>query len=162
MATLTDAFRVLNALKEAQAIEEYAVAGAMAFLFYMEPVRTYDLDVFVFLPPQDSFSISMEPLYRILREQGYAFDAEHIIIHETPVQFLPVYNELSEEATREAVFQDYEGVSVRVIRPEHLIALAFQTGGVHRRTRAETLLEEGKIDQDRLNDILARHNIALS
>lgn len=159
MATLAEVFAVLNSLKNAQAIEEYAIAGAMAFLFYTEPVRTYDLDVFVFLPPQKGLLITMEPLYRILRERGYAFDAEHVMIHETPVQFLPAYNALSEEAVREAVLQDYEGVAVRVIRPEHLIALAFQTGGAHRRYRAEALLAEGKTDLNVLNAIMERHRV---
>lgn len=162
MATLANVFRALNALKEGGAIKDYAIAGAMALLFYMEPVRTYDLDVFVFLPPQEGLLITMEPLYRILREQGYDFDAEHVLIDETPVQFLPAYNALSEEAVRDAVFHDYEGVPVRVTRPEYLIALAFQTGGARRRLRAEILLEGGGIDGDLLNDILAKHNIVRS
>ncbi len=160
MPVLADVFAVLNSLKDAQAIEEYAIAGAMAFLFYTEPFRTYDLDVFIFLPPQNGLLITMEPLYRILRERGYTFDAEHVMIHETPVQFLPAYNALSEEAVRQAVLQDYAGVSVRVIRPEHLVALAFQTGGAHRRSRAETLLAEDGIDLDVLNAIMERHHVA--
>ena len=160
MSVLSEVFAVLNSLKDAQAVEEYAIAGAMAFLFYTEPVRTYDLDVFVFLPPQSGLLITMEPLYRILRERGYTFDAEHVMIYETPVQFLPAYNALSEEAVREAIWQDYEGVSVRVVRPEHLIALAFQTGGAHRRYRAETLLSEGRIDLNFLNVIMERYRVA--
>ncbi len=121
----------------------------------------YDLDVFIFLPAQTGPLITMSPLYDILRERGYVFDAEHVIIHDTPVQFLPAYNPLSEEAVREAVFYDYEETPVRVIRPEHLVALAFQTGGRHRRIRAEALLEDGDIDADRLNAILARRTIIL-
>ena len=159
MPTLADVFAVLNSLKDAQAIEEYAIAGAMAFLFYTEPVRTYDLDVFVFLPPQSGLLITMEPLYRILRERSYAFDAEHVMIYGTPVQFLPAYNALSEEAVREAILHDYDGVPVRVIRPEHLIALAFQTGGAHRRIRAESLLAEECIDLDVLIAIMERYSV---
>lgn len=160
MATLADVFRTLNDLKEEGVLQEYAIAGAMAFLFYTEPARTYDLDVFVFLPPQNSSVFSMEPLYRMLRERGYDFDAEHVLIYDTPVQFLPAYNALAEAAVTEAVSHDYEGVAVRVIRPEHLIALAYQTGGRHRLVRVEALLEEGIVDEKRLEEIMAAHDVA--
>ena len=42
MANLTDVFRALNDLETDGVIQRYAIAGAMAFLFYTEPVRTYD------------------------------------------------------------------------------------------------------------------------
>lgn len=159
MSTLSDVFRELNILKEQRAIEEYAIAGAMAFLFYTEPVRTYDLDVFVFLPPQSSFIFSMEPLYSVLRNRGFTFDAEHAMIYDTPVQFLPAYNPLVEEAVREAIIHDYDGVPVRVVGPEHLAALALQTGGRHRRMRAEALIEDGALDREKLAVIMSVHGI---
>lgn len=159
MSTIRDTFRELNLLKEAQIFDEYAIAGAMAFLFYTEPARTYDLDVFIFLPAQTGLVFTMEPLYDKLRERGYSFDAEHILIFDTPVQFIPAYNPLAEEAVREAVMHDYDGVEIRVIRPEHLIALAFQTGGRHRIVRAEALLEEGAIDNAKLESILLTYGI---
>ena len=37
-------------MKHEGVIEDYAVAGAMAILFWTEPVPTYDLDVLVLLP----------------------------------------------------------------------------------------------------------------
>ena len=101
----------------------------------------------------------MEPLYGILRERGYTFDAGHVMIYETSAQFLPAYNALSEEAVREAILQDYEGVPVGVIRPEHLIALAFQTSGAHRRSRADAPLSENGIDLNILNAVMERHRI---
>ena len=50
MASLPDVFRVLNDMKSDGIIEDYAIGGGMAVLFYAEPTRTYDLDVFVLLP----------------------------------------------------------------------------------------------------------------
>jgi len=131
----------------------------MAFVFYTEPTPTYDLDVFVFLPPQDGLILSMEPLYTELRKRGYAFDAEHVMIHGTPVQFLPAYNRLAEEAVEEAVTHDYAGIPVRVVGPEHAIALAIQTGGSRRLVRARGLEEQGTIDMAKLQAILAAHAI---
>jgi len=40
-------------------IEEYAVAGALALVFWTEPVPTYDLDVLVFLPPSVGSVVSL-------------------------------------------------------------------------------------------------------
>ncbi len=162
MSTIGDTFRELNLLKEAQVFEEYAIAGAMAFLFYTEPARTYDLDVFIFLPAQAGLVFTMEPLYDKLRERGYSFDAEHVLIFDTPVQFIPAYNPLTEEAVREAVVHNYDGVEIRVIRAEHLVALAYQTGGRHRIVRAEALVEEGAIDTTKLQSILVTHGITSS
>lgn len=49
MPTLGDVFRELNALKEERIVADYALGGATAMLFYAEPTRTYDVDVFVLL-----------------------------------------------------------------------------------------------------------------
>lgn len=162
MTHLAEVFRALNKLEHEGIIQKYAIAGATAFLFYTEPVRTYDLDVFIFLPSQDSFIVSLEPLYNDLRKLGYTFDAEHVMMYDTPVQFLPAYNELAEESVEEAIEHDYDGIPVRVISPEYLIALAFQTGGKHRQVRAEVLLEEDIIDRQKLASILLAHNIKLN
>ena len=159
MPGLADVFHTLNELEHQNVIERYAVAGAMAFLFYTEPARTYDLDVFVFLPPQAGLLISMQPMYKELESRGYSFNAEHVMMHGTPVQFLPVYNDLAEESVDQAVTHDYDGVSVRVISAEHLVALALQTGGEHRRVRAEALIESGKLDTPKLNKIFVTHGI---
>ena len=133
----------------------------MAFLFYTEPARTYDLDVFVLLPPQNSVIFSMEPLYQEMQRRGYAFDAEHILIQDTPVQFIPAYNALAEEkAVEQALLHNYDEVPVRVISPEHLIALVYQTGGKHRLIRAEALLAEREVDENKLEAILSKHSIS--
>jgi len=62
------------------------------------------------------------------------------MIEGVPVQFFPAYNSLVEESVVTARVCDYEGVPVRVVDPEHLIALALQTGGPRRRERAWQLL----------------------
>ncbi len=61
-------FRELNALKTQYIVVGYALGGATAVLFYAEPTRTYDLDVFVCLASRDA-----EPL---ARQQGFAEESE--------------------------------------------------------------------------------------
>ena len=51
-------------MKHEGVIEDYAVAGAMAMLFWTEPVPTYDLGVLVLLPGSPSPIVSLDPIYR--------------------------------------------------------------------------------------------------
>jgi hypothetical protein len=46
-----------------------------------------------------------------------------VIIEGVPVQFLPAYNALLEEALREACEMLYQATSTRVLRVEHLLAI---------------------------------------
>lgn len=159
MASLADVFRVLNEMKAEGIVQDYAVGGAMAVLFYAEPTRTYDLDVFVLLSSSDGILVNLSPMYDWLEARGFEPEAEHVMIHGVPVQLIPAYNELVEQAVKEARQLDYDTVPVRVTPPEHLIALAFQTGGQRRRERAFQLLETTDIDRDALEGLLSRHGI---
>lgn len=163
MPTLKDVFAELTTLKAAGLVEEYALGGATAVLFYAEPTRTYDLDVFVLLAEAaQSPLISLSPFYEWAVRRGFGASAEHILIHGVPVQFLPAHNALATEAVRSARTLDYEGVPVRVVAPEHLAALAFQAGGRRRRERAWQLLEEpGLVDRQTFDELIRRHRIDL-
>ena len=44
---------ILNDLEKEGVIENYALGGAIALLFYSEPISTEDLDVFIFLPGKE-------------------------------------------------------------------------------------------------------------
>ena len=48
---------------------------------------------------------------------------------------------------------------VRVVDPEHLIALALQAGGARRRERAWLLLQAGVADRLRLRALVQAHGI---
>lgn len=159
VASLPDVFRVLNEMKSAGVIEDYAIGGAMAVLFYAEPTRTYDLDVFVLLPRSEESIVVLTPVYAWLGARGFEPRAEHVIIHGVPVQLIPAYNDLVELAITDARVLDYEDVAVQVTPPEHLIAIALQTGGGKRRERAFQLLETADIDRDLVDELLSRYGI---
>ena len=108
-------------MRDSGVVGDYAVKGATAVLFYAEPTRTYDVDVFVTLPPgSDAALVSLTSVYDWAKGRGIAMQAEHLMIEGVPVQVLPAYNALVEEAVTEARVHDYEGVPVRVVGPEHL------------------------------------------
>lgn len=142
--------RVLNDLEQAGAISRYAIGGAMAATFYAEPLLTFDLDVFVAPPQTPGGLLTLEPLYGVLRARGYREEDECMNIEGVPVQFLPAYNALLEEALTEARETLYEATPTRVLRVEHLVAAALQTGRDKDRERVRLLLDQARLDRDYL------------
>ena len=103
--------------------------------------------------------ISLEPIYEYLSEKGYRAEMEAVLIEGVAVQFLPVYNPLNEEAVEDAVEFDYEGVTVRVMRAEHLVAIMLQTGRSKDFVRIARFVESDVLDNKALMDILAHHKL---
>ena len=159
VSSLRDVFRTLAEMRAAGVIADYAIGGATAVLFYSEPTRTFDVDVFVTLPGDPSSPQSLDPVYAWATGRGLTVQDEHVMIEGVPVQILPAYNALLEQAVAGARVHDYGGVPVRVVGPEHLVALALDAGGARRRERAWQLLESTEIDRARLQSLLDEHGI---
>jgi hypothetical protein len=151
--------RVLNDLVVAGVLSRYAIGGAMGATFYVEPVLTFDLDIFVSLPQTASGLLSLEPLYTELRNRGYNEVSECVNIEGIPVQFLPAYNDLLVEALTEAREVLYEQTPTRVLRAEHLMAIATQTGRDKDRERVRLLREQAELDAEYLANLLRRHGL---
>ena len=85
------ALRLLNEMVTRGLLDSYAIGGAMASLFYAEPVATFDLDVFVLLPTvqSDRTIVTLEPQIAFLREHDAVQEGEHVVIQGLPVQILP-------------------------------------------------------------------------
>jgi len=162
--------QVINELERDGVFTRYAIGGAMGATFYTEPLLTFDLDVFVVGSPNCSGAVSA-PSYNesavtdrrykdALRARGYSEqENECIRIEGVPVQFLPAYNALVEEALKEAQEIMYEDVPARVLRSEHLVAICLQTGRNKDRERVRILREQAKLDQNFLADVLRRHQL---
>jgi len=150
--------QILNRLERDGVLSRYAIGGAMAAMFYVEPVSTFDLDVFVVLPQRGEL-LTLAPLYETLRAWGYTEDGECVLIEGVPVQFLPAYNPLLEEALETARETLYENTPTRVMKVEHLIAICLQTGRAKDRDRVRLFCEEAPIDRSALEAILKRHGL---
>ncbi|MCX7013442.1 MAG: hypothetical protein NTW86_12955 [Candidatus Sumerlaeota bacterium] len=150
----------MNDMEHAGIIRRYAIGGALGALFYMEPVLTYDLDVFVDLPRRPGGLVSLAPAYDYLHAKGCKEDREHIIIDGTPVQLLVPYNALIEEALAEARATVYGQTPTRVFRAEHLAAIMLQTGRPKDRARLAGFCAEATYDKECLAAILDRHGLA--
>jgi hypothetical protein len=150
---------ILNELETAGLVERYAIGGAMAGFFYAEAVVTEDLDAFVLIKPPPAGLITLSPIYEFLKQRGATEEREHLWLAGTLLQVIPAFDALTEEAVREAATQTVGKTPTRVMRVEHLLAIALKTGRAKDRARMALLLDEADIDHPRLQEILSRHGL---
>ncbi|PYL06418.1 MAG: hypothetical protein DME33_13720 [Verrucomicrobia bacterium] len=156
-----EVIETINRMQSGGVIERYAIGGAVGATFYLEPVATLDVDVFVeFHAEPGSHIVSPEHIFKHLRERGYKMEVEYVIIADWPVQFLPAGTPLLQEALATAVEKDVEGTPVRVFTPEHIAAVALETGRAKDKARVLQFIEAGALDPERLKEILARHGLS--
>ena len=156
---LAEALRAANGLVTAGLIEDWALGGALAAIYYVEPFTTYDADIF-FIPKDKSLSAGIPAIYAHLQAQGWQVEHEHLLIRGFPVQFLAA-NDLTEEAVCEAEKIDYEGVPAKVFRAEHIVAIAASVGRAKDKARIEQLQQQADLDKTYLAEVLARHKLKL-
>ena len=155
------AIEVLNQLVSDGVIRDYAIGGAMGATFYLEPISTMDLDVFVLFEDETDLA-PLQPIYRALSVMGFHPDEherECVNIGGTPVQFLPAWNPLLVEAMENAMTISYEGVPTKVLGQEHLAAICVQTGRIKDRLRVQMFLESDSFDKVKFENILQRHGL---
>jgi hypothetical protein len=156
---LADVLRAANELVSAGLIKDYALGGALAAIYYTEPVTTYDADI-IFIASDKTLSAGMPAIYSYLQSKGWRVEREHLLIKGFPVQFLAASG-LTEEAVREAKQIQYEGVPAKVFRAEYIVAIAASVGRHKDLARIEQLMSQAKIDKALLDDILRRYSLKL-
>ena len=157
---IKEVIETINRMQADGVIERYAIGGAVAATFYLEPVATLDVDVFVeFRTEPGSQMISPAPIFRYLRNRGCAMEGERVVIAGWPIQFLPAGSALVQEALAKAVEKDVEETPARVFTAEHLAAIALETGRAKDKARVLQFIEADAIDLDQVQEILARHGL---
>ena len=85
---------------------------------------------------------------------------EHFYVEGFPVQFLPTGKKLLDEAVDEAnEFQLSDDIVVRVMTPEHLVAVMLDTGRLKDYLRIGVFLQHKVVNLEELQSILAEHNL---
>ena len=141
-------------------IKQYAIGGAIAATFYVEPVSTFDLDIFFAVNEATTDKVfSLAPLHNYLAGLGYKAVGEAVEIEGWPAQFLPAFNPLLEEALAQATEIQFKTVPTRVMRAEHLVAIMLRTGRAKDYARILQFLEEEAVDLSLLTSVLARHEL---
>lgn len=151
------ALLVIEEMTRLGVIRAYAIGGGIAATYYIEPVLTYDLDVF-FIPVKEGMD-ELTPIYEFARGRGYLEQAEALVIEGFPVQFIPAYNDLVREAVADAAILTYRGSKANVVKAEYLVAIALQTGRAKDRERVIRLLDGGAVDRTVLAGVLEKHDL---
>ena len=151
--------QLLNGMREAGVISDYALFGAAAQMRYTEPVATLDADVLVTVPGPEGLD-KLGPIYHFCATKGYHPEGEAIRVGAWPVQFVPVFSPLTREALEQAETADFEGVPFRVVRAAHLAVIALSVGRAKDFTRILALLESGSITRQEIAGLAARHGLA--
>lgn len=156
---MRDTLKVLLQLRDEGALADFAIGGAIAASFYTAAVATEDLDIFAFLRPSASGLLLLTPLYERLRELGGRIENEYVVIAKWPVQILPAYTPLVEEAVVRAVERGFEDLTVRVVDANYLCAIALQTGRAKDYLRIHMLIESGHVQSDTLSSLVNRFGL---
>jgi hypothetical protein len=150
--------KLLNQMVDAGLISDYAVFGAVAQMRYTEAVATLDADVLVSVPESETIDI-LAPLYAFCKEQGFQPEGEAIRVGDWPVQLIPAFSPLTEEATTEAETADLEGTPVRVVRADHLAVIALSVGRAKDFARILALRESGSVSNEEIAALADRHGL---
>ena len=153
-------FALINQMEADGVIGRYAVGGAVGAIFWLEPMQTKDLDIFVVLPTSHGGSLlTLGPIYDYLLARGYQPRGQHIQIEGWLVEFVPPGTPLVEEALVQAVERDVNGVPTRVFTAEHLAAISLQVGRERDHDRIARFLEHEALDSAKFEAILLRHDL---
>ena len=145
------ALKVINTLKRSGLIKDYAIGEGYALNYYLEPILTFDLDIFVLIDTEEDYST----LYEYFRSKRYKIENVYIVIGGLPVQFLPSYiSPLIEEAIKKAKRIRIKGTYTKILRVGYLIATLLLAFRPKDKMAIPQLLEQA--DMKFLNSIITR------
>jgi hypothetical protein len=166
--SLRDTIAVVAKLRAEGIIKNYAVAGAVAALKYIEPFLTLDLDILISvgdLETRKSGLILLTPIEKALAKLGYKERSDvGYIVEGWPVQFLPVASAFDREALDSAIEVDVSApgeapFKARCLRAEHVVATAVKVGRPKDWARVSEFLDQNAVDLRALRDVLERHDL---
>ena len=145
------AISALNELKRRRVIKGYAIIGAVAATYYMEPRATEDLDVIVLVDTDEEYL----EVYRLITEHSEGLDGMHQILGGIPVQtFSSTVSPLHRDTVENARTVRSGNLRACVATLEHLILLFLVANRELDRWRVRSLLPDAGVDQ--LNSLLER------
>jgi hypothetical protein len=150
--------QLLNEMRAAGVIRDYALFGATAQMRYTEPVATLDADVLLVVPNPERLDV-LSPIYEFCAAKGYRAAGEAIQVGAWPVQFVPVFSVLTRDAVAHAETADFEGIAFRVVRADFLALIALSVGRAKDFTRILALLESGSITRENVVLLAAQYGL---
>ena len=141
----------LNRLKKTGVMKDYAIGGAHAVAYYLEPVKTLDLDIFVFAESDQDFHI----FRTYIKKAGFKMRGTHVIIDDMPVHFLPgSLHPFINEAVRKGKRIRVNNIPTKILTVEYLIISLLMAFRLKDKMVIPDLLE--LVDLERLRPIIER------
>lgn len=158
---IEDVVSELNRLQAVGLIAEYAIGGAVAAQAYIAPMSTEDVDVFIVIPGDEATSLTpLRLIYPDLISHGAKLNGPYVEIGGWPVQFLATQEPLYADAISSARTMAFGGQSGRVMGPEHLAAIALNTGRAKDSLRLLEFLKTGALDATVFGGLIERFGLA--
>jgi hypothetical protein len=144
--------RRLHRLKQAGVIRDYAIGGAHAVAYYLEPVNTLDFDIFILVESDQDFY----GFRSYIRKAGFKMSRAHVLIDNTPVHFFPgSMDPFINEAIRKAKRIRVGRIPAKVLSVEYLIVAFLKSFRLKDKMVIPDLLELA--DRDNLTAIIERY-----
>lgn len=150
---------LVNDMVKANIIGNYAVFGAVAQMKYTEAVVTLDVDILIDVSDDEGLA-SLSGIYTYCRDQGYYPEGEAIRVGNWPVQFIPVFSDLTREAVEKADTADIDGIPFRVVRADYLAVIALSVGRAKDFARILALQESKTVKDNQIELLADRHGLS--
>ncbi len=155
---MKDVAQILNQMVSEGVIRDYAVFGAMAQMRYTDAVATMDADILVSVLDPERIDV-LSPIYAFCRTRDLEPEGECVRVGAWPVQFVPTFNSLTQEALEHAEDAEIDGAPIKVISADYLAAIALETGRAKDHARILALKEAGALDLNHVEAIAVSHDL---
>jgi hypothetical protein len=155
--------QVINRMEADGVIDNYAIGGGIAAVYYLEPYETDDIDVFVpavAVAVGQAGLISLEPIYGYLKNLGYLPVKEGVVIEDWLVQFLPTFESIQVEAISQSRHVTFGKTETKIFAPEYLAAELLRSGRRKDHARVIDLIEGNHVDMRLFRELVNRHGLA--
>lgn len=150
---------LINQLESEGIIQKPTIGGSVAIMYYAQPVKTDDLDVFCYIP-NPSVLIELGPIYKRLEELGCSVKDLYINIRGVDVQFLvPANQPLVEEALDNAIAVTIDNVKSHVFEYEYALAVKAEAGRPKDWAHIATAVESAPPNKEKLDAILTKYGL---
>ena len=154
--------QVINRMKADGVVENYAIGGGIAAIYYLEPYQTDDIDIFIpvaSVAAGEAGLISLEPIYGYLKGFGYFPSKEGVVIEDWLVQFIPTFEPMQEEAIAKARRVIFGETDTNIFTAEYLAAELLRSGRRKDHARVIDLLEGDHVDMKIFRELISRHGL---
>jgi len=156
---LGPALELINQLEREGIIQQPTIGGSVALMYYAQPVKTDDLDMFCHVPNQ-GLLVDLAPIYTRLEQLGCKAKDLYINIKGVDVQFqVPANQPLVEEALENAVSVMIEKVKIHIFAYEYALAVKAEAGRAKDWAHIATAVESAIPNKEKLESILTNYGL---